>query len=222
MSLLFPDRCYFCGELVVDKRVKICDECIKTLPLIKGDTCLKCGRETGGCYCESDKFSFTRNISLLRYEGPAVKIIKRMKFSQYPQLTLFMGDELARLVNNKYGSINFDFVTYVPMHPYYEFRRKFNQAELLAQRVADHLKLDVVKTLKKSFSFKTQKYLDRKERLQRAKGLYKATDSFKGKTVLLVDDVMTVGATLNECARVLLKAGADNVYTVTFAITCKK
>ena len=222
MSLLFPDRCYFCGKLIADPKVKICDECVKILPIIKGDTCQKCGREVGGCYCESDKFSFTRNISLLRYEGPVVDLIKRMKFSQYPQLTVFMGDELAKLVKNKYESVNFDFVTYVPMHPYYEFRRKFNQAELLAERVADYMKLDVVKTLKKSFSFKTQKQLDRKERIQKAKGMYKAIDSFEGKTILLVDDVMTVGATLNECAKVLLKAGADSVYTVTFAITCKK
>ena len=222
MSLLFPDRCYFCGEILSDSKISICDKCIKELPVIKGETCKKCGREKGGCYCESDKFYFTRNVSLMRYEGPAINIIKRMKFNQYPQLTVYMGDEISKLVKNKYETVDFDFITYVPMHPYYEFRRKFNQARLLAERVGRYLDLEVKSTLSKSFSLKTQKHLGRTERFKMARGKYHANDSFKGKTILLIDDVMTVGATLNECARVLIKAGAKQVYTATFAITCKK
>ena len=219
ISYAFPDKCYYCGKFVLDKKVNICDNCLKTLPLIKGKKCAICGREEFSCFCKIGDFAFAANYSFMRYSGPCADIVKRFKFSGLPQLSEFMGNELGCYLKNECKDIKFDFVTFVPMHPIDEFRRKYNQSRLLAIRVAKHLDLKVVDCLSKRFSFKHQKSLNREERHKQIKGKFIVKKDLSNKTVLLIDDVFTTGATLNECAKVMKKAGAETVYTATFAIS---
>lgn len=222
ISLVYPDRCYYCGEYMYGNKILICKNCLRTLPLIKGNKCNVCGREEFCCYCKAGDFAFERNISFMRYDGPCKDIISRYKFGKIPQLSEFMGDELSKLIKTEYDGIHFDYVTYVPMHPINKLRRQFNQSELLAGVVAKYLGVPLVNSLKKRFSFKQQKQLGKDERIKQIRDKFKSRLKFNNSTILLIDDVFTTGATLNECSRVLINSGVDKVYTASFAISYKK
>lgn len=108
------------------------------------------------------------------------------------------------------------------MHKSRKRVRGFNQSEVLAERIAKILSLPIINALSCVKSAHSQhKIKDYKERFKNVKGIYKANGAFDGKTLLLVDDIMTTGATLNECAAVLLRAGADKIYCVTALRTDK-
>ncbi len=112
----------------------------------------------------------------------------------------------------------FDYVVPVPLHPLREREREFNQAELLARRLASHLRLPIVRSLRRIHATLPQAGFDRSHRLKNLEGAFE----FKGKmtegaSILLVDDVTTTGTTLNACAEVLLEAGAGEVCAVTVA-----
>lgn len=218
IPLIFPSRCNFCGDLLCDSK-EICDSCVKTMPVLKGEICEICGREIAACKCKVGDFAFKRNVSFMRYEGPCKNIIIRYKFSSLPQLSKFMGSELAKFIKIKYSGYDFDFISYVPMNPINKLKRKYNPAKLLAKEISKELNLPMVDTLSKKFTLKQQKMLDKKERMKFVKGKFKAKRNFKDKKILLVDDVFTTGSTLNECSKVLRSSGAEYVCTVTFAIS---
>ncbi len=222
LSLLFPERCIYCGDILPKSPVPICKNCARSLPVIKGEVCKYCGRERTACFCKLGDYAFVRNISVLKYDGPGAAIVKRMKFGKKPQLTRFMGDEIARTLNFYFDDIDFDFITYVPMNRFKLIKRGFNQSQLLAKQVGRRLGIPVKNTLYKKFSFKDQKYKTAKERIKGIKGQFKAITDCENKKILLIDDVFTTGTTLSECSLMLKRAGALHVYTATFAITYKK
>lgn len=222
MSLLYPDKCHYCSKLIVNSKTGICDECASNLPIIKGDICERCGAELCDCNCKKGDFAFNSNISLMRFEGPAKSLVSRMKFGKIPQLTVFMGNEMSSLIKRKYQLCNFDAITYVPMNKLKQISRGFNQAELLALIIGEALNIPVVKTLNKKFSFSSQKARSRKDRFKKIKGAFIPISTFDYKNVLVIDDIITTGATLSECAYVLKKSGVQSVYCATFALTCKK
>ncbi len=222
LSLLFPEKCVYCGEIIHKAIVPICKKCSLNMPVIKGTRCKYCGREQTECFCKLGDYAFVKNISVLKYDGVSSTLVKRMKFGKKPPLAEFMGKEIAQSVKLYYSDISFDFITFVPMNKYKEIKRRFNQAEVIANTVGNIVGLPVINTLKRKFSFKDQKHKNRKERFKNIKGQFGALSTYKYKTILLIDDVFTTGATLSECALMLKRAGALQVYTATFAITYKK
>ena len=222
LSLLFPERCVYCGEIMLKSPVPICKDCAKMLPVIKGERCKYCGGEQSYCFCKIGDFAFVQNISVLKYEGVGASIVKRMKFGKKPPLCNFIAKELANAIKQNYKDIDFDFISFVPMNKLKLIKRRFNQSEVIAQNVGRIIGLPVVNTLKRKFHFKDQKAKTRKERIKSIRGQFLPLSQFKNKTILLIDDVFTTGATLSECSYVLKRAGALHVYTATFAITCKK
>ncbi len=221
MSVLFPDACQFCGALV-DKGARVCSKCVKSLPIIKGEICTRCGLELSNCFCKIGDFAFESNIAPYRYEGPAKAIICRYKFLKLPQLATPMSAEMVAVIKRSYATVDFDCVTYVPMTFFKFFKRRFNQSYLLANSISKELDIPLEKVLLKKPGAKTQKHQNRRERFKNIRNKFCVRSDVHGKTILLVDDVMTTGATLSECARVLKLAGAKRILTVTYAITYKK
>lgn len=130
---------------------------------------------------------------------------------------------MAKAVKTVYNDINFDGITYVPMHPIKLLRRGFNQSEVLAQRLSKVLNIKVYdRLLSARYVPKAQHNLTVKERFKNVKGIYTYNYTVTGKTILLVDDIKTTGATLDECAKQLLLAGADNVFCICGLITKSK
>ncbi len=221
ISYLFPNKCVCCGNIIPEK-ISICDECRKNLHRIEGKLCEFCGREIPHCNCRRSENGFRRNVSVFRYDGSAAQIVKRFKMGKIPQISVYISNEMSMLIEREYGAVEFDCVTFVPMTRIKEMRRGFNHAELIAKRVSDNLHLPMRSLLKRSLGIHSQKSLNSVNRYKNVRGKFHTVKSVQGMTVLLVDDVITTGATLSECALQLKSAGAAAVFSATFASTYKK
>ena len=123
-----------------------------------------------------------------------------------------------------YSKISFDCVTDVPLHRKSLRKRGFNQSQLLAKDLALKLNLEYKSILKKVVDNNIQHKESAKNRKMNVYGAYdlKKGVNVDGKTILLVDDIKTTGATLNECAKMLLLGGAEEVYAITYSVTKSK
>ena len=157
---------------------------------------------------------------MARYDGPARALVHALKFHD----RLEMADVLAaQMVRAGAGLISdCDFVVPVPLHRRRLFSRRFNQSALLAERIARLSRRDyTAEAIARVKATRHQVGLSRPERQRNLSGAFKVLPEMRplveGRRVLLVDDVMTTGATANACARVCLRAGAASVDVLTFA-----
>lgn len=228
LNALFPNniKCIVCDkELNQTTHFDLCDECMQNMPLNAGKTCIKCGEKINSrskyCLrCKHYKPKFKQCFSPLLYEKPVTYLIKNFKYNNKQYLSQPLGNFLVQtyILNN----LNCDIVLPVPLHEKRLKQRGFNQSELLANQLGQKLNLPVTnEILKRVKNTKTQTNLTKQERQQNVKNAFKVFHRgiIKNKTVLLIDDVYTTGSTLNECAKVLLKAGAKEVYCLTLAHT---
>lgn len=224
--MLYPPKCKFCGHILDTSKRDICTRCKNSLRAIEGEVCHYCGAELDKCLCAPFRhdYKFERNVAVYYYDGPAREIIRRLKFCSRPQLCEFMADLMVKSINTYYAGIVFDAVVFVPMLRVKQIDRGYNQAQLLAESIANRLNLDVqYNVVGRHLKSKTQKNLTLEQRVINAKGSFFLKDSSNiiGKTILLVDDVFTSGSTISECAGKLKEGGASKVYTVTFTVPLK-
>ena len=226
---VFPqnETCDVClEELPYKTRLNLCSSCLEKLPFNDKKICLCCGapmdNEADYCLrCMGTKRSFDKCRSVFVYEGLAKKVLLSFKYGEKKYLKSL----LAKLMTDKYLSERFeaDVVTFVPMTKKEQRKRGYNQSELLAKEIADSLSLECCPSLEKVKESPEQKSLSAKERAKNLEGVFSCSDmKVKGKKVLLVDDVFTTGATANECAKALLRAGATNVLVLTACVTALK
>ncbi len=221
MSLVYPQRCIFCGNVVKDKII-ICNDCIGSVKPIGDNICLSCGVDKEYCSCKVGDFAFLRHISYFYYEGAVKTLVKRFKFRNTPQLVSIMSDYMANRINDKYNDFTFDFITFVPSSLMKFLIRGYNPAQLLAQNISKKLDIPLKNVLGAKFRLLPQKY-SKQNRRKSVKGkFYVKNIDIKDKRILLIDDIMTSGSTMSECARVMKRAGAKEILCSTFAITCKK
>ncbi len=209
LSYIFPNRCLLCDRFITwDK--PICDIC-KTNDVILKAISIK-HRSTS---------YFVLSESLGKYDGRLKATIKRFKFhGKYSYSAKFIS--LAKLMLDEEKIKSFSFVTFVPMSKAKQKRRGYNQAELLANDISKSYGIPVKNVLEKIKDNKTQHNLDLKDREKNVKGIYECKQNLEGESVLLVDDIITTGATISECAKMLYLAGAKNVRAFCIANTEKK
>ena len=210
-----------CGREVFDG-LGFCPECKESAVLNVGKTCKRCGAAIDGAedYCGNcafDKIYFDRGYSAFVYDGSVRNSILRFKFGNCGNFARIFAKFLAEVVI-RHG-IEFDLVAYVPMSKNSLKKRGYNQAKLLAQHFCKILDCgdkfaDAVIKVKET---EPQESLGRAERKTNLVGAYKCVAEVKGCRVLVIDDIKTTGATLNECAKVLKKAGAVSVIGLTVA-----
>lgn len=219
-EVLFPAdlTCDICGRETFG--TNICVDCSKTLVYNDKETCPVCGRRTvrsGLCIeCKEKPPLFEMAASAFVYEGGAAYLIKKFKEGA-GYLKEYFADEIYKTLKN---FPEFDCIVSVPMTRRAKLRRGFNQSELLAKAVSQRLGKPYIKgAVEKRKATGEQKNLSHKERVKNLAGCFKAVKrkEVKGKRVLVVDDILTTGATADEMAKVLLKAGARQVYLATVA-----
>lgn len=228
LDALFPNNitCLVCNrELGENTHFSLCEHCMNDLPKNNGKTCVKCGEQIHSqskyCLrCKHKKPKFTRCFSPLLYEKPVTNMIRNFKYNNQTYYAETLGNFLVEsyVLNN----LKCDFVIPVPLHEKRLQERGYNQAELLANQLHTHLHLPVVtQVLHRTKNTQTQTALNKEERVKNVEKAFKVTNKevLKDRIVLLVDDVYTTGSTLNECAKVLLRAGAKEVYCLTLAHT---
>ena len=233
LSFLFVKEynCIVCDrELPRLSRYGICNHCYALLEVIGERHCLKCGKmlfsEEQYCLdCQNHEKVFDRAVAPLVYSGEAASLVMNLKFHGKK----YLAETMAKFMIDKAltEELVADVVIPVPLHPNRKKERGFNQSELLAEEIAKALglPLDVASARRVKDTLVSSKLQGgRKAREENMKDAFEVTDkaAIKGKTVLVVDDVLTTGTTANELSSALKKAGAKRVYVLTFATTREK
>lgn len=230
IDLIFPPLCAFCGTpLAEDEGGEICPGCLGSVRFISPPICPTCGvpfdSQSGDDHlcgqCLQGKWHFGSARALGLYDGPIREAIHALKYEGKS----FLAKPLVGLLDRAYPFIDYgsyDLLVPVPLHPKRLRERGFNQALVLARAIGRKAEVPCTGfVLRKTRPSAPQIDLSPKEREKNVKGSFAVADPTKvrGKRVLLIDDVMTTGSTVNECARVLLKAGAGWVGVFTMART---
>ena len=215
LDLLYPRECAACGVRIVERgRLAVCAACDGRLEWIAPPACLRCGASASrsACSeCEGREFRFAGATALGKYEGRLRDFVLGLKFRGSRYLADEFGRRLAARIARK-----FDLVVPVPMTRWKLLFRGYNAAALVAERLALHAGLPFSpRALRKIRRTKPQAELEREERLTNPAGAYRAS-AVRG-VVLLVDDVLTTGATANACTEALRAAGAAEVHVAVVA-----
>ncbi len=217
MDLLFPPLCHLCGDNLIDDG--FCTVCLDGFRRVEGPVCSVCGMPfvhgvgtdhvCGECLTTKRRFIMARSVFL--YEGMALHALHLLKYSGRTELARPLGYILAKEMAVPEG---IDLVVPVPIHRDRLRQRGFNHALLLAREVARYhgLALDYT-NLKKTRETPSQVGLKRDERRRNVRGAFSVErrEVFRNRRILLVDDVYTTGATVNECAGVIERAGGSVV-----------
>jgi ComF family protein len=228
IDLIFPPLCAFCGTpLTEDDGAEICPGCLRNIRFISPPICPTCGLPfpmemgedhlCGQCLGRQWHFGSARALGL--YEGAIREAIHDLKYKGKS----FLAKPLVGLLDRGYPFIDYgsyDLLVPVPLHPKRLRERGFNQALILGKAIGRREGVYCEGFLLKKIRWSPpQINLSPKERQKNVKGSFAVVDPgrIRGKRVLLIDDVMTTGSTVNECAGELLKAGAEEVDVFTLA-----
>lgn len=213
VNLIYPPRCIFCQQLLdYNAIIHICGSCYGKLPF-SGSAIIRTSQEDEAGHCDGA-------LSVFDYTGMVKESLIRFKFYNKPGYYMtyarLIADKLKKLTNIS----QYDMVMSVPLHKHKEFIRGYNQAYLISKALSRIIRLpECSKVLKRERYTEAQSLLDRQKRNQNVKGAFsvKSPKKVKGKSILLVDDILTTGSTLEECSRVLKQAGAVKVFAVVVA-----
>ena len=212
LSLIFPGKCIFCGRLLKGSAHGVCDGCMDEIAFA-GEA------ERGG----GDEL-FDAAVSALAYEGKVREALHRFKFSGKQSYAAPLARILAFALENGPGE-PCDIIIPVPTNRENVRKRGYNHAALLARELSRLIGVPSLEALGKIRRTRPMFGLgidERRANVQSAFALLCAPEKIRGKRVLLVDDVITTGATLSACAGTLKEAGAEKVFCAAVAQTPKK
>lgn len=207
LDLLFPPKCTFCGGLLERSGLLMCPDCQRSLPWLEGPAAEKRVEFASRC------------VSPLSYQDSVRRSIQRFKFAGRRWYAKTYGLLISQCVQDHLAG-EYDLITWVPVSAKRRRERGYDQSRLLAEELGKYIGLVAVELLKKPKDNPAQSTLkDAAQRRANVLGAYTAPwpERMAGKRVLLVDDVVTTGETLSECARTLRMAGAEDVVCVTLA-----
>lgn len=229
IDLIFPPLCHCCREFIPDAgAVHLCHACMKTTEEIHSPLCTICGvpfltdgrvdHPCGRCLSGSSSYESAR--AAFTYEGAVRDLIQRLKYDGRVQarrpLSLLTAEHLALFA----AETSPDLLVPVPLHARRIRQRGFNQAILISEILSEEWRIPLERRLLRRTRWtEPQVNLAAGERAANVRGAFALAEPkrVKGARVMLVDDVLTTGSTVNECARVLKKGGAAAVYVVTVA-----
>lgn len=205
VSLLFPPKCVLCNRILSRDELDLCHDCRVNAP---------------ECNVKGVKLPFVDSwVALWHYDDTVRRSLLRYKFYGKRHYAISYGRLLAmKLQREREGE--FDLVTWVPISRWRRLRRGYDQVELLARAVCAELDVEPVQCLKKIRHNRAQsKIVGQAHRRANVLGVYATVNEaqFRDQRVLLLDDIITTGATVGECARVLLTAGAKEVHCAAVA-----
>ena len=228
LNYIYPPRCISCSELMQETG-RFCGACWAQLNFITKPYCRICcfefsfdpGEGNDICLkCSTTPPSYNLARSTLRFDENSKKLIHALKYYD----SYFIASNFSKIIVNMHKDImlNVDFVIPVPMHKWKRLFRLYNQSQVLASALAKEANVKMLPdVLMKIKHTKSQTGLSKKQRQENLKGSIAVVkkDVIKGKKVILVDDVMTTGSTVDLCAATLKKAGAKEVVVVCVART---
>jgi ComF family protein len=227
---LFPDDCRVCGEPLHEiSRIPVCSVCLRQPTAIAADYyCTDCKTpflnrfpldEQGRCsLCRLGLTGFDIAYTFGSYEETLRKLIHLFKYNQVKPLARPLGALIARAIPREH---RFDLIVPMPLHWKKRWSRGYNQSELLAKEVSRRWGVPVAKIVRRVKPTAPQAGLTNSKRRLNVRGAFKS-QNVKGLRVLLIDDVLTTGATASACASVLKRAGASHVAVAAVARTDRR
>lgn len=211
----FPRRCAGCGR----RGVWVCNDCDEQVKRFRQPWCNRCGTPVSSRTCRCDELpeEIAQFRAVAAYEGWLRAAIVSLKYGEETA----RADHLAGLVSPLMDTLDrWDWIVPVPLHASRHRDRGFNQAELLARDATSDRDRVVTALIRRTRATPRQVGLDAVARRQNMQGAFEVVDPrvVSGKRIVLIDDVMTTGSTLQHCAIVLLDAGAASVSAVTLAV----
>ncbi|MCX8092968.1 MAG: ComF family protein [Candidatus Goldbacteria bacterium] len=223
LSLFYPTQCGNCKRYIKDfKYLYVCPECFELIKKIKKPVCEICSKPLDSVYTYmclecvqyEKKFKYVKQAGI--YDGALKELIHLLKFYGKKRVAEVLFKFIIENIEFEY--INWsDLIVPVPLSKKVLKERGFNQTEIIGRKIANYVKKPFLNVIKKIKETQPQNKLSREERMKNLHGAFNTNVSFKNKKVLIIDDVYTTGATMNEMAEVLLKNGALEVRGLTVA-----
>lgn len=224
-TLVYPWECQVCGDDA--ERTPFCAECRMRLQTTQGTVCPRCAMPvgpwadvSGGCAdCRGRSLGFDRAVALGAYEGPIRDLCLMLKHESNAWLAPWLAEILVSARTELRAESGDAWVVPIPLHWRRHWQRGYNQADALARGLAKNLSLSFRRSLRRRTATPPLALLGRTERTRLLRGAFqvRASKSLQGRTVLLVDDILTSGATSGAAARALKRAGAARVVVVIVA-----
>ena len=228
LDFILPQSCLVCHKEIDGPPV--CHDCLNLIPVVSSPRCPVCGRPTRRvrsvraiprcrwCRHETD---LDRGRSWTLFVPPLDRIVHHFKYRQGLNLGRLLGLGMALVMRYDPILARSDLIVPVPLFWLKKMRRGYNQAQILSAVVSRETGVPVCDVLRRIRFTRTQTRLPDHRRCDNVRGAFRLRRSadVAGKKILLVDDVMTTGATIRECASVLKDKGADRVYSLVAAIT---
>jgi len=218
-AAIFPDRCCLCGNTIEHKAI-VCDNCKSDAKIIRGARCLSCGRTKKDCECKGRANFYNGVVAPFVYEGVVRQGITNWKFHEAERSANFFTDMMIAAMQEAYGDIKFDVITFIPQTQKETEARTYNQSEQLAMTLGEKLNIPVYSLLVKLYETERQRNLSFISRSGNIFGVFDCCNKAmtQEKNILLIDDVKTSGKSLNECAKMLHIYGATSVYCAVIAV----
>jgi len=225
LDLIFPKECFGCGY----EGVYLCKNCQAKIEINSIFKCALCHQESNlgqVCnHCQKDTFLKTIWVAT-DYNNKILQcLIHNLKFQYIEEISSILGNLVIKYLNNfeifkkfEITSENSIIVT-VPLHKKKLLKRGFNQSDLLAQEISNYFKIPFVNLISRQKNTQTQIGLDRQARQKNVQDAFILNNynSYKNKKIILIDDVVTTGSTLKECAKILQKNGFEEIYGLVIA-----
>jgi competence protein ComFC len=230
LDLLYPRNCQICFRAIEAPHSigYVCADCLRSVRPIRAPFCQRCGLPFRGeitttfeCgNCRDKNYVFERAIAAVTTQGVVRDCVHQFKYARHEWFGNLLAHYLIEAGLQHFDWDEIDAIVPVPLHPRKLREREFNQAEFLGDKLSRaYKKPQLAGNLRRIRDTQTQTRLDTKGRADNMRGAFavKRPAAFNGRRLVLVDDVFTTGATTNECASILLKAGAESVVVLTVA-----
>jgi ComF family protein len=221
LDFVFPHSCLICNKETKDN--VLCHNCLDYIPLVKPPLCSVCGRpikKSRVCQNCKGRAHIEYGRAWAVFVPPVDKVIHHFKYRKHSELATILGRAMAVIVKSDFFLKEADLIVPIPLFWWKKLRRGYNQARLLAEIISKECNMKVADILRRTKNTRTQTKLDDAARQKNVFNAFALRDNkIEDKTILLIDDVLTTGATMNECARILKQHGAKGVFSCVAAIT---
>ncbi len=230
LAFIFPVKCICCEKDLDTPYLRICQSCFEREKANVQNRCKKCSTPIDAVYgdmlcprCRKKRY-FDKVLSPFAYKGKIKSALVKYKFHRAKSYArTFASCMLLEL--NSFDDIynDIDVISFIPLHPVRLGERGYNQSELIAEYLSEMTGRPLMKSLRCTRYSKPLSSQKHKNRKKLVKGLFEVLkpSDIKGLNILLVDDIITTGATISECSRILKRAGAKKVYGIAVAATPK-
>lgn len=216
-NFIVPPICLCCGKHMIDNEIYICKECF--LKMEKISPSFDIIKYT---FRENNFVDYAASLFLFKENSPIQTLVHGLKYSQMRNIGRFFGRMIGFEISKRIRD-NFDCIVPVPLHISKKRERTYNQSDFISKGISETLNIHVMnKCLNRVKFTQTQTKLNRRERKDNVRGAFsiksKYTDKIPGKNIILVDDVITTGSTVLECARILKEECAGKVMVCSIAL----